>query len=156
MGVPVPPMELTGNGTVFMHRTQAIRTEKGPPVLRPRIIPTPSPSIFVIKPISIIVTTLTAPADGEYPRFINPFVPLPFRAQLIVQLVLRAQLEAAIEGHVVKRSANNWIGMILQGGTAVELDSESRQQERATATWPGSLGPGRWRFSPRRRRRSPA
>jgi dipeptidyl aminopeptidase/acylaminoacyl peptidase len=48
------PIELTGNGTVFVHRTQAIRTEKGPPVLRPRIIPTPSPSIFVIKPISIV------------------------------------------------------------------------------------------------------
>src|SRR5947209_272874 len=67
MGVPVPPIELTGNGTVFMHRTQAIRTEKGPPVLRPRIIPTPSPSIFVIKPISIIVTTLTARSTKTRP-----------------------------------------------------------------------------------------
>jgi hypothetical protein len=35
------------------------QNREGPPVLRPRIIPTPSPSIFVIKPISIIVTTLT-------------------------------------------------------------------------------------------------
>ena len=59
MGVPVPPLELTGSGTVFMRRTQATTTEKRPPVLRLGAIPTPSPSIFVIEPLSIIVTTLT-------------------------------------------------------------------------------------------------
>jgi hypothetical protein len=60
------PIELTGNGTVFMHRTQTIRTEKGPPVLHPRTIPMPSPSIFVIKPISFIVTTLRIQMGAGY------------------------------------------------------------------------------------------
>jgi len=51
-----------------------------------------------------------------------------------------AQLEAAVERDILKRTADYRIGMILQSGAAIDLDGEGRRQEGAADVSP-RLGP---------------